>query len=42
LADFIEQERPDEIVDWQHDELHRHVWNGIAQLYSQCPTERLA
>lgn len=40
LADFIEQERPDEIVDWQHDELHRHAWDEITQLHRWWKEER--
>lgn len=33
LVDFVEKERPAEIVEWQHDELHRHAWSEISQLY---------
>jgi len=40
LVDFIEQERPDEIVDWQHDELHRKAWGEISQLYTWWKEER--
>ena len=40
LADFIEQEKPDEIVDWQHDELHSNVWSELTQLYRWWKEER--
>ena len=40
LADFVEQERPDEIVDWQHDEVHRNVWSEISHLYKWWKEER--
>ena len=41
LADFIEQEKPDEIVDWQHDELHSNAWSELTQLYRWWKEERL-
>jgi hypothetical protein len=40
LVDFIEQERPDETVDRQHDELHRSAWREISQLYKWWKEER--
>ena len=40
LTDFIEQEKPDEIVDWQHDELHRNAWSEISQLCRWWKEER--
>jgi hypothetical protein len=40
LVDFIEQERPNEIVDWQHDELHRNAWSEISKLYKWWKEER--
>ncbi len=40
LVDFIEQEKPDEIVDWQHDDMHRNAWNEISQLYKWWKVER--
>jgi hypothetical protein len=40
LVDFIEQEKPNEIVDWQHDELHRNAWSEITQLYKWWKEER--
>ena len=40
LVDFVEKERPAEIVDWQHDELHRHAWSEISQLYHWWKEER--
>lgn len=33
LIDFVEQERPDKIVDWNHDVTHRRVWKEITSLY---------
>ena len=33
LADFVEQERPDKIVDWSADELHKGAWDEITGLY---------
>ena len=33
LIDFIEQEKPDKIVDWNANELHRKVWKEIKLLY---------
>lgn len=33
LADFVEQETPDRIVDWNSDELHRRAWKEIKSLY---------
>jgi hypothetical protein len=40
LADFIEREKPDEIIDWEHDESSRHIWNEITQLYKWWKEER--
>ncbi len=33
LTDFIEQETPEEIVDWNSDELHKKAWKEIKSLY---------
>jgi len=33
LTDFVEKERPDEIVDWNYDEQHRAAWAEITSLY---------
>lgn len=33
LVDFVEQERPAEIVDWSHDATHRRAWKEIMGLY---------
>ena len=33
LADFVEKERPDKIVDWNANGLHRHTWKEIKSLY---------
>ena len=40
LADFMEQERPAAIVDWEHDEVHRNAWRELAQLYRWWKEER--
>ena len=33
LDDFVKQEQPEKIVDWDFDELHRGAWAEIADLY---------
>lgn len=33
LTDFVELEKPDEIVDWSHDVTHRKAWKEIKSLY---------
>ena len=33
LVDFVEKERPDEIVDWISDPEHKHAWKEIRSLY---------
>ena len=33
LVDFIENERPDRIVDWNADKLHQRAWKEIKSLY---------
>jgi hypothetical protein len=33
LADFVEQEKPDKIVDWSFDEPHWQAWKEITSLY---------
>ncbi len=33
LVDFVEQEKPDTIVDWNHSQEHRHAWKEIRALY---------
>jgi hypothetical protein len=33
LVDFMEGERPGEIIDWNFDEGHKHVWKEIKSLY---------
>jgi hypothetical protein len=42
LMDFVEQERPDKIVDWNANELHRKAWKEIQLLYSWWKKERPA
>lgn len=33
LTDFVEQEKPEETIDWNADELHRNAWKEIRSLY---------
>ncbi|MBF0546713.1 MAG: hypothetical protein HQM08_19860 [Candidatus Riflebacteria bacterium] len=33
LSDFMEQEKPDKIVDWSFDSKHKHAWKEIRSLY---------
>jgi len=33
LVDFVEQEKPDEIVDWNADDTHKRAWREICELY---------
>jgi hypothetical protein len=33
LTDFVEQEHPEKIVDWDADELHKSAWGEIKSLY---------
>jgi len=34
LIDFVEQEKPDKMVDWNANELHRKAWKEIKFLHS--------
>jgi len=40
LVDFVEQEKPDKVCDWQYDEPHRNAWSEILQLYKWWKEER--
>ncbi|MEA1877838.1 MAG: hypothetical protein U9N86_13355 [Bacteroidota bacterium] len=40
LVDFVEQEKPDKIIDWQADELHSKAWKEIQLLYKWWKKER--
>jgi hypothetical protein len=42
LVDFVEQEQPDKIVDWNATEEHRHAWKEIRSLYRWWTTIRPA
>ncbi len=42
LVDFVELEKPDEIVDWNADETHRQIWKEICELYKWWKTKRPA
>jgi len=33
LVNFVEQESPDKIVDWNSDSEHKHAWKEIRSLY---------
>ena len=33
LVDFVEQERPEQIVDWNANPAHKHAWKEIRALY---------
>ena len=33
LVNFIEQEKPNRLVDWSYDKPHRHAWKEITSLY---------
>ena len=33
LVDFVEQEKPDQIVDWNSDPVHKDAWKEIRSLY---------
>jgi|GEM_PF-256768 hypothetical protein len=33
LVDFVEHEKPDQIVDWDSDPDHKHAWKEIQSLY---------
>ena len=41
LVDYLEQERPDATVDWEHDELHRNAWHELSALYRWWKEERV-
>lgn len=40
LVDFIEGEKPGQIVDWNHDTVHRKAWKEITDLYRWWKKER--
>jgi hypothetical protein len=42
LIDFIEQEKPDKIVDWNVDKSYRKAWQEIKSLYDWWKRERPA
>jgi len=33
LVDFVEQEKPEAFIDWNHSPEHRQVWKEICALY---------
>lgn len=33
LVDFVEQEKPDEVLDWSSDPKHKMAWKEIRSLY---------
>ena len=42
LVDFVEQEKPGQIIDWEADELHKKAWKEIMSLYRWWKKERPA
>ena len=42
LVDFVEQEKPDEIVDWNVDDTYKRSWREICELYKWWKTKRPA
>jgi hypothetical protein len=42
FSDFIEQVKPDRIVDWNTNEVHRKAWKEIKLLYRWWKKERPA
>jgi hypothetical protein len=42
LVDFIEKEKPGEVIDWDYDEEHKKVWDEIQSLYKWWKEERPA
>jgi hypothetical protein len=33
LIDFVEKEKPDKIIDWNADTVHKQAWSEICELY---------
>jgi len=42
LVDFIEQEHPERIIDWNADEWHKRAWREIKSLYKWWTEKRPA
>ena len=42
LVDFVEKEKPAEIVYWSSSQKHRHVWKEIKELYNWWTSTRPA
>jgi hypothetical protein len=42
LVDFVELEKPGEIVDWNADDTHKRAWREICELYKWWKTKRPA
>jgi hypothetical protein len=40
LADFIEQEKPEKVVDWSYDSEHKKAWKEMTSLYKWWKNER--
>ena len=40
LVDFLEQEKPQKIVDYSHDRRHRETWKELQTLYRYWKIER--
>jgi len=41
LVDFVELEKPSEIVDWNSDDSHKRAWKEICDLYDWWTKSRL-
>jgi len=42
LKDFIEEEKALELIDWEHDERHRHTASELKELYNWWTAKRPA
>ena len=40
LKDYVEKERPDEMIDWSHNEEHQKAWDEIQSLYKWWKIDR--
>ena len=42
LVDFVEKEEPDQTIDWNAEERHKHAWSEISYLYDWWKVKRPA
>jgi len=40
LCNFIEKEKPEEIIDWESDLEHKRIWNEMTTLYNWWTKDR--